>query len=291
MIESVPTNTRVLAPSLRGYTGSSPFSEQDSSPEQLRTRIGQDLASIVAAYIEQLSLLSNAGSKVRLFTWSLGVCSLLSAYTLLAEGKLMPECEVVISEKVSDIIIFEAPATVGFGRPASASTREQQSVINTLTPGGQFIASMRQVTGIYEYPQGILDDVVKGVPVMDVVFQPGSSLADDDAFMAIITPIMEPAPMSYYVKARTTESEEGTEYARAALRAMIKAPGVKKVRVLTTKHTVPDCLEGSAVLVGDLTKLEPETQSKKMKLCFVEGKCNHFALVQEPKALWAAIKS
>jgi hypothetical protein len=291
MIESVPTNTRVLAPGLRAYTGSSPFSEHDSSPEQLRSRIGQDLASIVAAYIDQLSLLSNAGSKVKLFTWSMGVCSLLSAYSLLSQGKLTPECQKALSEKISDIIIFEAPATVGLGRPASASTREAHFVCSTLTPGGQFIASMRQVTGIYEYPQTILDDVEKGVPTMDAPFQSRSTLADKDAFMAIISPTMEPEPMSYYVKARTPESDEGIEYARVALRTICEASGVRKLTVLTTKHTVPDCLEGSAVLVGEVLKLEHEKSSKKMRLCFVEGECNHFALVEAPKALWAAMES
>jgi hypothetical protein len=61
--------------------------------------------------------------------------------------------------------------------------------------------------------------------------------------------------------------------------------------VLTTKHTVPDCLEGPAVLVGELTKLETETQARKMKLCWVEGEYNHFVLVQAPTELWKAIMS
>jgi len=291
MIKSAPTNSRVLAHSTRGYAGSSPFNPQDSSPEKLRARIGKDLALVVAAYIDQLSLLSNSESKVKLFTWSMGVCSLLSAYDLLAEGKLIPECEKALSEQISDIVIFEAPATVGFGRPASASTREYQSMVSALTPGGQFIASMRQVTGIYNYSQAILNDVAQGIPTMDIVFQPQSALADDDAFMAIITPTMEPEPMGYYVKARTPESDEGIEYARHALRAIYEAPGVQKLKVLTTKHTVPGCLEGSAVLVGELARLEHEIRSKKTRLCFVEGACNHFAVVKAPENLWAAIKS
>jgi hypothetical protein len=291
MLSCVPSNTRVLAHSTRGYTGSSPFSEADSAEEQLRARIGQDLASVVAEFIEKLSLLSNPGSKVKLLTWSIGVCSLLSAYNLLAEGKLNPDGEKSLREQISEIIIFEGPSTLGFGIPASASTEAYREVVSTLTPGGMFVAAIRQVTGIYDYSEAILDDVVKGVPTMDVVFQPRSSLADDDKFMAIITPIMESEPLRFYVKARTQESEEGVEYSRTALRAILEAPSVKKIKVLTTKHTVPDCLEGPAVLVGELTKLEKEMEVEKMKLCFAEGDYNHFVLIQAPEVLWEAIKS
>jgi hypothetical protein len=68
MLSCVPSNIRVLAHSTRGYKGSSPFSEADSTEEQLCARIGQDLASIVAEFIEKPSLLSNTGSKVKLLT-------------------------------------------------------------------------------------------------------------------------------------------------------------------------------------------------------------------------------
>jgi hypothetical protein len=291
MLSSVPTNTRVLAHSTRGYKGSSPFSASDSSPEQLRARIGHDLASIVAAYIHKLFLLSNPGSKVKLLTWSIGVCSLLSAYNLLAEGKLEHVHEEALSEQISQIIIFEGPSELGFGMPASASTLAFRSSVGTLTPGAMFVAAIRRATGIYDYPQEVLDDVVKGIPTTHVDFQPRSSLADDDAFMAIITPIMEPGPLSYYVQARTQESDEGVDYSRTALRAMLKAPAVTRINVLTTKHTVPDCFAGPAVLVGELARLEEEIQVKKMSLRFVEGEYNHFVLVQAPDVLWKAIES
>jgi hypothetical protein len=291
MLSCIPSNTRVLAHSTRGYKGSSPFSDSDSTPEQLRTRIGQDLASIVAGYIEKLSLLSNPGSKVKLLTWSIGVCSLLSGYNLCAEGKLKPAHEEALREQISEIIVFEGPSTLGFGIPASASTQAYREVVSTLNPGDMFVAAIRQVTGIFDYSQAIIDDVVKGIPTMDAVFQLRSSLADDDAFMAIITPIMEPNPLSYYVQARTQESDEGVEYSRTALRAMLEAPAVKQIKVLTTKHTVSDCLEGPAVLVGELSKLEKEMEVKKTSLRFVEGEYNHFVLVQAPEVLWEAIKS
>lgn len=249
------------------------------------------MASVVAGFIEKLSLLSNPESKVKLLTWSIGVCSFLSAYNLLAKGKLQPAQAQALREQISEIIIFEGPSTLGFGIPASASTQAYRAVISTLTPGGMFVAAIRQVTGIYDYSEAIIEDVVKGISTMDVVFQPRSSLADDDAFMAIITPIVEPEPLEFYVKAGTQESAEGVEYSRTALRAMLEASAVKKIKVLTTKHTVPDCLEGLAVLVGELTKLEKEMEVKKMKLCFVEGGYNHFVLVQAPEVLWKAIMS
>jgi hypothetical protein len=271
MLDSVPPNTRVLAHSTRGYNGSSPFSNPDANEEELCTLIGQDLASVIAGYIGQLSLLSNPDSKVKLLTWSIGVCSLLSTYNLCAEGKLTPSHEKILREHISEIIVFEGPSTLGFGIPASAATLAFRAVFDTLSPGDMFVAAIKQVTGIYDYSESIKDDVVKGIPTMDAVFQPRSSLADDEAFMAIITPIMDPTPLSVYVKARTQESEEGLEWSRVALKAVLEAPGVKEVKVLTTKHTVPDCLEGPAVLVSELTKLETETQAKKMKLCWVEG--------------------
>jgi hypothetical protein len=291
MLDSVPPNTRVLAHSTRGYNGSSPFNNPDATEEELRTLIGQDLASVIAGYIGQLSLLSNPDSKVKLLTWSIGVCSLLSAYSLCAEGKLTPSHEKFLREQISEIIVFEGPSTLGFGIPASAATLTFRALFDTLGPGDMFVAAIRQVTGNYDYSESIIGNVAKGVPTMDVVFQPRSSLADDGTFMAIITPIMDPAPLSVYVKARTQESQEGLEWSRVALKVMLEAPGVKEIKVLTTKHTVPDCLEGPAVLVGELTKLETETQARKMKLCWVEGEYNHFVLVQAPTELWKAIMS
>ena len=289
MLDSVPPNIRVLAHSTRGYKGSSPFSNPDAIGEELRTLIGKDLAAVIAGFIEKLSLLSNPGSKVKLLTWSIGVCSLLSAYNLRAEGKLTSSHEKVFREQISEIIVFEGPSTLGFGIPASAATLAFRALFDTLSPGDMFVAAIRQVTGIYDYSKEIIDDVVNGIPTMDVEFQPRSSLADDEAFMAITTPIMDPDPLGIYVKARTQESDEGLEWSRVALKAMLEAPGVERVKVLTTKHTVPDCLEGPAVLVGELTKLEVETKVKKMDLCWVEGEYNHFVLVQAPDELWKAI--
>jgi hypothetical protein len=292
MLFSVPPHTRVLAHSTRGYVGSSPFPNPEASEENLRTLIGHDLASVIATFISELSLLSHPASKVKLLTWSIGVCSLLSAYNLLAEGKLEhADREEALRSQISEIIVFEGPSTLGFGIPASASTLAFRSVFDTLSPGDMFVAAIRQVTGIYDYSELFLEDVVKGVPTLDVVFQPRTSLADDEEFMGIISPIMDPAPLSIYVKARTQEGEEGTEWSRSALRAMLDAPGVKDIKVLTTKHTVPDCLEGPAVLVGDLTRLEKELLVKKKTLCWIEGEYNHFVLIQAPTVLWKAILS
>ena len=290
MVSSVPPHARALAHSTRGYNGSSPFPNPDASESELRTLIGQDLASVVAGFNSQLSLLSHPNSKIKLLTWSIGVCSLLSAYNLLAEGKLEHAQEKVLYSHISEIMVFEGPSTLGFGIPASAATLAFRAVFDSLSPGDMFVAAIRQVTGIYDYSEAILDDVVKGVPTMDVVFQPRSSLADDEVFMEIISSIMDPAPLGIYIKARTQENDEGLEWSRMALKAMLDAPGVKEIKVLATRHTVPDCLEGPAVLVGELTSLE-EAQVKKMRLCWVEGEYNHFVLVQAPNELWAAIMS
>ena len=260
MLDSAPPNTRVLAHSTRGYTGSSPFNNPDGSEEELRALIGQDLVGVIAGFIEKLSLLSNPSSKVKLLTWSIGVCSLLSAFNLCAEGKLTASHEYALREHISEIIVFEGPSTLGFGIPASASTLAFRAVFDKLNPGDMFVAAIRQVTGLYHYSEAILDDVSRGLPTMDVVFQPRTSLADDEAFMAVITPIMDPQPLQTYVKARTQESDEGLKWSRVALRAMLESPGLEAIRVLTTKHTVPDCLEGPAVLVGELTRLEKEMQ-------------------------------
>jgi hypothetical protein len=62
-----------------------------------------------------------------------------------------------------------------------------------------FVAAIRQVTGIYDYLGAIFEDVMKGIPTMDAVPQLRSSLVDD-AFMAIITPILESEPLEFYVK-------------------------------------------------------------------------------------------
>ncbi|KAE9364385.1 hypothetical protein N431DRAFT_421317 [Stipitochalara longipes BDJ] len=291
MLDSVPPNTRVLAHSTRGYNGSSPFSNPNASEEELRALIGQDLALVIAGFVDRLSLLSHPASKIKLLTWSIGVCSLLSAYNLVAISKLPSSHSKVLTTQINEIIIFEGPSTLGFGIPASAATLAFRAVFDKLSPGEMFVAAIRQVTGIYDYSNEILKNVAKGVPTMDVAFQPRSSLADDEAFMGFIRPIMDPAPLGIYVKAKTQESEAGWEWSRIALKAMLEAPGVEEIKVLTTKHTVPDCLEGPAVLVGELTKLEGEMQVEKTKLCWVEGEHNHFVLVQAPNELWKAIRS
>jgi len=291
MLDSVPSNTRVLAHSTRGYAGSSSFSNPDASEEELRTLIGKDLASVIVGFVDQLSLLSHPASTMKLLTWSIGVCSLLSAYNLLATEKLPSSHSEVLTTQVSEIIVFEGPSTLGFGIPASAATLAFRAVFDNLSPGEMFVTAIRQVTGIYDYSDEVLEKVVNGVPTLDAVFQPRGSLADDEDFMGIINPIMDPTPLGIYVKARTQESKEGLEWSRTALKAMLEASGVKEVKVLTTKHTVPDCLEGPAVLVGEFTRLEEERKVKKMKLRWVEGEYNHFVLVQAPNELWKTIRS
>jgi len=291
MLESVSSGTRAIAYSTRGYNGSSPFSNPEASDDELRNQIGQDLAAVIAGFVDQLSLLSHPASKIKLVTWSIGVCSLLSAYNLLAISKLPSSQSKVLATQISEIIVFEGPSTLGFGIPASAATLAFRAVFEKLSPGEMFVAAIRQVTGIYDYSEEILENVTKGMPTMNVVFRPRSSLADDEAFMGVIQPIMDPSPLGIYVKARTQESEEGLEWSRTALKAMLGALSVEEIKVLTTKHTVPDCLEGPAVLVGELTNLEREMQVEKMKLCWVEGEYNHFVIVQAPDELWKAIRS
>lgn len=99
-----------------------------------------------------------------------------------------------------------------------------------------------------------------------------------------------PTPVSRYLKAATPENEEGEEYARSAMKAMMQSPGVNSIKVLSTKHTFVDCLVGVAELVGQFTAMEKIMKMEgNMNLRWIEGEYNHLVHVHAPQVLWAAL--
>jgi len=132
-------NVRFLAPSTRGYTGSSPFPTSltsDANGENIRDLLGRDLVGTTAAFVTQLQLLENPESRIKLLAWSAGNIYLLSAFSLLTNGRLGEEDAKVMKECMHEIIIFDPPATMVLGNPVSASTRAYHAEASSVNTAG-----------------------------------------------------------------------------------------------------------------------------------------------------------
>lgn len=284
----MPPNTRLLAHSTRGYKKSSPFSSEcQSSAQNIRDCLGDDLASVIVGYIERLSLLSHQGSSIKLICWSLGCGSALSAYNLCGRNSLSDKKVNVLRERISEIIFYEPPATLALGIEPSASTLAARESAAQQKPLEAFLIG---AAGLYDYPLPFLANIKSGIRDERTILKPKGSLASNDSFRKLSEEIMDPGPMMNYIIASTPTSAEGVEYVRRALVAMLEAPGLRKLKVLTTLHTTPDCIEGCGVLAARLRELENDTQvEKKSELYFVEGQYNHFLHTQSPEVLWSSI--
>ena len=287
MLNSIPPTTRLLAHSTRGYKNSSPFtSEGQPSAQEARDCLGEDLASVIGGYVEKLSLLSHPESSIKLICWSLGGGSVMAAYNLCAKKGLSDENAKALNKQISEIIFYEPPATLVLGLEPSASTSASRQSATNPNPLENFLVG---AAGIYEYPLPFLQNIKAGVRWERTVFKPKGTLANDANFRKLAEETMDPGPMMNYITACTPRFTEGKEYVRDALKAMLGAPGVRKVKALSTLYTVPDCIEGTGVLATRLQELEKEMQVEKSELCFVQGEYNHFVHVQAPEVLWASI--
>jgi len=132
LLSNIQPKTRLLAYSTCGYAPSPPFSESESS--KVRERLGDDLSSIIAAFISQLSLLSNPSSSIKLLAWSLGHNSLLSAYSLLSSDNLGYFQKTALDTQISEVILFELPASLCLAVPPSAATKAQRESGKDLSP-------------------------------------------------------------------------------------------------------------------------------------------------------------
>jgi hypothetical protein len=287
MLNYIPPNTRLLAHSTRGYKNSSPFSlECQSSAQKSRDCLGEDLASVIAGYVERLSLLSHPQSSIKIICWSLGCGSVMSAYNLCAQNSLPDDNARTLKERISEIIFYEPPASLVLGQEPSASTLASRESATHQNPLENFLVG---AAGIYEYPLPFLQSMKSGVHFERSIFRPKDTLANDTNFRKLAEEIMDPGPMMNYIIASTPKFAEGEDYVRRALKAILEAPGVRKIKVLTTLHTVPDCIEGCGVLTAQLQDLEKDMQVTKSELCFVQGEYNHFVHVQAPEVLWTSI--
>lgn len=288
MLKHVPDNIRLLAPCSRGYKYASPFSAS-GTPDNIRAQLGHDIASITTNFISKLSLLSHFRSKVKLLSWSVGAMTLLSAYQLLHTHQLSLENEDTLRSKIREVIILEATTGLLFGLPPSAFTARYRKDLESLDAACMWTRSIRQVMGVYHYEPKVLEDVRNGARDATTVYPINESLADDSEFMKIVNPFIDPTPLPFYQQASTPESEEGRQYIKESLRGMLDN-GAEKIVILSTKHCVPDCLEASAVLVGEFGTLQEESgKGDKVELRFIEGRYNHFVNVTAPDALWKSL--
>ncbi|KAF8861248.1 hypothetical protein BDZ45DRAFT_740574 [Acephala macrosclerotiorum] len=208
----------------RGYKYASPFAASDSAPEQIRICLGHDLASIVTGFSSKLDLLSHPKLRLKLLSWSVGAMSLLSTYQLLYSGQLSPENEETLNIKVTEIIAVEATTELLLGRPALTFTAKYH----------------KDLERIYHYEPKVLENVKNGIRDKTTVYPINESLADDPAFIEIITLMMDAAPLRFYQQAATPENAEGRAYTRECVKGLLKSGA--RIAVLSTKHCVPDYL-------------------------------------------------
>lgn len=193
-------------------------------------------------------------------------------------------------EQISEIVIFEPPSSLGLGLSPSAFTIAYRESVIGKDPQPMFAIAMSQVTGFYKFPEHVISYVEKGVRDEDTDYRPYKSSFQEAWFGEAVVSSMDPAPVSKYLKAATPENEEGEEYARSAMKTMTQSPGVKSIKVRSTKHTVADYLEGVAELMGEFMAMEKVMEIEgKMNLKWIEWEYNHFVHVHAPEMLWAAL--
>jgi hypothetical protein len=163
MFRSTPPNTRFLAHSTRSYKGSSPFTtEHHSSGQATGDCLGDDLASIIAMYIEWLSPLSHHESSIKLICWSLGGGSVLSAFSLLAQKRLFWGNEKAVCASVSEIIFYEprVNGVLNLQPSPSTITERAEAAQKNENPLETFLS---RVAGLYDYPADFLEGIKAGV--------------------------------------------------------------------------------------------------------------------------------
>jgi hypothetical protein len=150
---------------------------------------------------------------------------------------------------------------------------------------------MTQVTGFYNFPEHVISRVEMGVRDEVIILKPYKSSYEEQWFGEAVITSIDPAPIDKYLKAATPENENGIEYGRISMKEMFESEGVRSIKLLSTRHTVVDCMEGVAELVRQFTAMKQgKEMDGKMRLKWIEGEYNHFVHVYAPEVLWAALQ-
>jgi hypothetical protein len=167
--------------------------------------------------------------------------SVLSAFSLLAQKRLSGGNEKAVCAGVSEIIFYEPPVNGVLNLQPSPSTitERAEAAQKNENPLETFLS---RVAGLYDYPADFLEGIKAGVRD-ERVFKPTRTLADDADFRKGAEEIMDAGSMKIYVSSMPKD-EEGKMFVRRSLKAMLEATGVRRIKVLSTPHTLPDCVEG-----------------------------------------------
>lgn len=298
MAATVPPNTRLLAFSRRGYGGSSPFSEDVSACSDIRDRLGDDFASVTTAFVERLSLLAHPDSRVKVICWSLGHVSLLKAYHLLYQGRLSDAKKHVLSSQVSEIIFFEPPASSALGFEPSASVadvRRNQAEASVLDPAQQIQGLLDLFFGVWDFPDyfmaGAETQKPGERPGFSEMFLPTMTLnGDPDIKERAQDGILEFGCLPYCIAAVTPITPEGRQDVQDALKAMLSAPGIKSLKTLNARNSLPECIEGPLLLGAELRHIDLQIKSgTDIKTIILDGRYMHYVHNQAPELVWANI--
>ena len=278
-MEARPPSIRLIAFNLRGYSGSSPFNDEDkASGPSIMNRMGRDVVEFVNYTVQQLNALSVKGSSLVLMSWSFGAASIIAAFGL-------SQCQHDRGDHldwisfVKGVVIYEAPSDLVFGLTRS----DDLAVRPPLPPPSMFA---RLVSGFYQYPSGFFDE--DAIIHTGKVYTATRYLTDDPGFWSkSCVNSLEPGPDEIHRAARFAEcNEKSHEHVCSALEMLARLP-IEWIICVATMHGPSRCMEGCKWLRKHMANLAPD----KFIAGFVPGDYNHFIHNVAPEVLWKKLLS
>lgn len=304
MLNATPAVARVITPNLRGYVGSSPWIRpNDIPPEQRQARLGHDYAAIINWVVHEMVDNQDENSRIVILGWSLGCLGIISAYHLLATGRLNEAEQETLNHRIAKVILYEPPSRPVFSTASDATRDYYDSCFNNpqLSRDERVQMLLEYLTGVWHYDQNSnewLDDPIR---LQKEVFKYTKSLCLEPEFQSkYFDGVWEPAVIPMYLGARAQSSETlHTFHAMVltALQALVDAPGVEMVQGLTSTTSPPQCINGTLWVFKEVQRIQngedkvdgASSSKRKAVIDFVDGPYGHYTHALVPNVFWERI--
>lgn len=299
MLNTLPPSTRVIAPNLRGYKGSSDWTGFDHlNGGELLDRLAHDYVDIITWVTQELADSQHGEPQICLGAWSLGNLGMIWSYYLLSSGQLNDAQQKVLETQVKRIIFYEPPSYPVFSTPQDATTKHSFANIDKFHGAEQGQKLMEYLTGVFHFDSTVVQDW-QGADsrYQTEVFEFSKSLCLEPSFKsAHLDDVLNFGPVGTYVSMRA--SPEGRDAwnakAIAAVQALVNAPGVEIVQGLYGTTSLPECILGpiwviqQAQLVED-SKQKTSPSKSKARTDSVDEPCGHYMHAVVPEEFWKKI--
>lgn len=302
MLNALPPATRVIAPSLRGYKGSSGWNGNDDLPgSQLLDQLARDYVDIISWVIRELADDQHGESQVSVVGWSLGNLGIVASYTLLAAGQLNEIQQRALNSRIKKVAFYEPPSPPVFFNPQDATTVHNFAEIGKHDGPARIQKLLEYLTGVIHFDSTAVQDWVgPDSRYQNEIFEIGKSLCLESSFRsAYLDDVVEFEPIGPYLRMRPTNAEETPVWharAEAGVEALVNAPGVQVVQGLCSTTTLPECILGpiwvsQEVQLIERTTTKTDSAKSKARMDFVDAPCGHYMHALVPDLFWEKIIS